>query len=134
MTFRLAGLLRVREAQERIAAQQLSQATAERVHAQLAHERTVADLAQAGSEITDARTLMAMAAARAAGRSALSELRALVELRSDEEAQARAAHVDARRQTKALERLESAHRAQTAKARLDAEQKALDEAAARVRG
>lgn len=129
MTFPLNGLLRVRGVQERVAAEQLSRASAERARAEAAAHQAATSLADVSSAIGDAQTLLAMAAARAAGRSALSDLHALTELKRAEEAEAKAAHVDARRELKGLERLETAHRTQEAKDQLDSEQTALDEIA-----
>ncbi|MDN3309654.1 hypothetical protein QWJ90_01785 [Microbacterium oryzae] len=127
MTFPLAGLLRVRGAQERIAAEQLSRATADASQAEASEERARSSLAAAGGAVADDVTLLALAAARAAGRSALSDLHTLSELRRAEAERAKAAHVTARRELKGLERLESAHRAAAAQAELHAEQTALDE-------
>ncbi len=129
MTFPLAGLLRVRGAQERVAAQQLSRATAERAQAELDEQSAISSLADLSSQIDDPRALMAMAAARAAGRSTLSDLQALVEMRRSTESEAKSAHVEARRDLKGLERLESTHRVEAAQAELAAEQAALDEIA-----
>lgn len=128
-TFPLAGLLRVRGAQERVAAERLSRATADRTRAEAAAHEAQASLNDLRPQIDDARTLMAMAAARAAGRSTLSDLQALAELRRGEEADAASAHVDARRELKGLERLEAGHRVATARAELAAEQSAIDEMA-----
>lgn len=129
MTFPLAGLLRVRGAQERVAAEHLSRASAERAQAETAEQTAITSLADISAQIDDPRALMAMAAARAAGRSTLSDLQALVEMRRSAESEARAAHVEARRDLKGLERLETTHRVETAKAELAAEQTALDEIA-----
>lgn len=129
MTFPLAGLLRVRGAQERVAAEQLSRASAERAEVDTRTQEAVASLSDLGSQVDDAATLMAMAAARAAGRSALSDLQALAELRRGAESEARSAHVEARRELKGLERLETSHRADAARTELAAEQLALDEIA-----
>lgn len=129
MTFPLSGLLRVRGVQERAAAEELSRASAERRRAEAAQEHAASSLAQISSAIGDSQTLLAMAAARAAGRSALSDLQLLADLRRSEEAEAKTAHVEARRELKGLERLESSHRRQATKAELDAEQSALDEIA-----
>lgn len=138
MTFPLAGLLRVRGAQERAAAEQLSRATADRRNAEAARESAVSSLTDLESAIHDRSTLLALAAARAAGSHALSELQALAHLRRSEEAQAKAAHVDARREVKGLERLETTHLLESTRAELHAEQVALDEIAvaraARVKG
>lgn len=129
MTFPLAGLLRVRGAQERVAAEQLSRASSERVAAEAAEQSAISSLADISAQIDDPRALMAMAAARAAGRSTLSDLQALVDMRRGVEAEARSAHVDARRELKGLERLETSHRVESARAELAAEQTALDEIA-----
>ncbi|WP_314428117.1 flagellar FliJ family protein [uncultured Microbacterium sp.] len=133
MTFPLAGLLRVRGAQERVAAERLSRATAERMQSESAAQDAQASLADLSSHVNDAATLLAMAAARAAGRSALSDLQALTELHRAEEDEAKYAHVEAKQELKGLERLESTHRVEAARAELSAEQNRLDEiAVARV--
>lgn len=129
MTFSLAGLLRVRGAQERVAAERLSRVTTERTDAEAAERVAESSLAGIAEEVGDAATLMAMAAARAAGRSMLSDLRALTALRRDEEASARAVHIEARRELRGLERLETAERATRIAAELRREQSALDEIA-----
>ncbi|KQZ25051.1 MULTISPECIES: flagellar FliJ family protein [Microbacterium] len=129
MTFTLSGLLRVRGAQERVAAEHLSRASAERTDAEDAVTDAVSSLSEISAQIEDPRALMAMAAARAAGRSTLSDLQALVEMRRIEESSARSAHIDARRELKGLERLEDAHRTEAARVDLAAEQTALDEIA-----
>ncbi|MER7446676.1 flagellar FliJ family protein [Microbacterium sp. NPDC097977] len=129
MTFTLSGLLRVRGAQERVAAEHLSRASAERTDAEDAVTDAVSSLSEISAQIDDPRALMAMAAARAAGRSTLSDLQALVEMRRIEESSARSAHIDARRELKGLERLEDAHRTEAARVDLAAEQTALDEIA-----
>lgn len=129
MTFTLSGLLRVRGAQERVAAEQLSRASADRVDAEDALTGAVSSLADISAQIDDPRALLAMAAARAAGRSTLSDLQALVAMRRGAESAAKSAHVDARRELKGLERLEATHHAETARAELAAEQTTLDEIA-----
>lgn len=129
MTFPLAGLLRVRGAQERVAAEELSRASSDRTRAESAEQTAVTSLSDISAEIGDAGMLLAMAASRAAGRSALSDLQALTEMRRAEEAEAKAAHLEARRELKGLERLENSHRIDAARATLHAEQTALDEIA-----
>ena len=119
----------MRGAQERVAAEHLSRASAERAQAETAAQTAITSLADISAQIDDPRALMAMAAARAAGRSTLSDLQALVDMRRSAESEARSAHVEARRDLKGLERLESTHRVETAKAELAAEQTALDEIA-----
>lgn len=129
MTFSLSGLLRVRSAQERVAAEELSRTTAERIGAERAEKDAEASLADIADEVGDAATLLAMAAARAAGRSLLMDLQALTALRRGEEDAARSLHLEARRELKGLERLEAAERARRISAGLHAEQTALDEIA-----
>lgn len=129
MTFPLAGLLRVRGAQERVAAEHLSRTSADRAQAEEAAQDAITSLADISAQVDDPRALMAMAAARAAGRSSLSDLQALVDMRRGAEAEAKSAHVEARRELKGLERLESTHRVEAARAEQAAEQTALDEIA-----
>ncbi|GAA1251066.1 flagellar export protein FliJ [Microbacterium phyllosphaerae] len=129
MTFPLAGLLRVRGAQERVAAEQLSRASADRAAAEAAEQTAISSLADISAQIDDPRALMAMAAARAAGRSTLSDLQAIVDMRRGAESEAKSAHVDARRELKGLERLEAGHRVESTRAELAAEQSVLDEMA-----
>lgn len=129
MTFPLAGLLRVRGAQERVAAEQLAHASGERARAEAATNDAIASLSELNPAVDDARMLMALAAARAAGRSALGDLQALAALSRDTESVARSAHIEARRELKGLERLENTHRIDSENAELAAEQVALDEIA-----
>ncbi|CAH0243206.1 hypothetical protein SRABI76_03055 [Microbacterium oxydans] len=129
MTFPLAGLLRVRDAQERVAAEQLSRTTSARLQAEDAEQGAIVSLSEISAQVDDAQTMLAMAAARAAGRSALSDLQTLTEMRRAEEAEAKASHVEARRELKGLERLEGAHRVDSLRADQHAEQVALDEIA-----
>lgn len=129
MTFPLAGLLRVRDAQERVAAEQLSRTTSARLQAEAAEQGAVASLSEISAQVGDAATLLAMAAARAAGRSALGDLQTLAAMRRAEETEAKASHVEARRELKGLERLEGAHRVDSTRAEQHAEQVALDEIA-----
>jgi flagellar biosynthesis chaperone FliJ len=129
MNFPLAGLLRIRDAQERVAAEQLSRTTSARLQAEAAEQGAVVSLAEISAHVDDASTLLAMAAARAAGRSALSDLQNLAELRRAEETEAKATHVEARRELRGLERLEGAHQTESLRVERHAEQTALDEIA-----
>ena len=129
MTFPLAGLLRVRDAQERVAAEQLARTTSARLRAEAAEQGAVTSLSEISAQVDDAQTMLAMAAARAAGRSALSDLQTLAELRRAEEADAKAVHVEVRRELKGLERLEGTHRVEALRTDLRTEQVALDEIA-----
>lgn len=129
MAFPLAGLLRVRGTQERIAAEQLSLASERHRLAEAAVSTAEESVAAIDTEIQDGATLLAMAAARSAGASMLADLRALTEMTAAEQADAQATHVAARRELKGLERLESAHQSEADKADRDREQSALDEIA-----
>lgn len=129
MTFPLAGLLRVRDAQERVAAEEHTRTASALLQAEAAQQGAVVSLSEISARVDDAQTMLAMAAARAAGRSALSDLQTLAELRRAEEAEAKASHLEARRRLRGLERLEGAHRADSVRAEQHAEQVALDEIA-----
>ncbi|MFF7681578.1 hypothetical protein ACFZA2_02370 [Microbacterium sp. NPDC007973] len=129
MTFPLAGLLRVRGVQERVAAEDVARARTEARAAEAAAEQAVSSLSAIATQIDDPATLRAMAAARAAGQASLADLQVLARLRRDDAATAEAAHVEARRELKGLERLEGAHRARELETEARAEQNALDEIA-----
>ncbi|MGV2901211.1 hypothetical protein ACNPM4_05990, partial [Microbacterium sp. AGC62] len=60
-SFSLAGLLRVREIQERAAAQRLSRAVLDARHTEARDRSLRAHLAGAGSEAVDVRSLAALA-------------------------------------------------------------------------
>ncbi len=96
-SFSLAGLLRVREIQERAAAQRLSRAVLDARHTEARDRSLRAHLSGAGSEAVDVRSLAALAAARVAGRTLLSDLTMLAELQEQTVDQARAEHSEARR-------------------------------------
>lgn len=125
--FRLAGLLRLRQAQQDQAAAALA-ASADRLRdaadARLRARRTLAD---SPTDVTDAATLSAVAAARASTRGMLVELDAVSARREAEHESARAAHAEARRAAVGLEKLEARHAEQVAAEELRAEQVVLDE-------
>lgn len=129
MTFPLAGLLRVRGVQERVAAEDAARARTEARAAEAAAQHALTSLGAVSSSIDDPATLRAMAAARAAGQASLADLQVLARLRRGEASTAEAAHVEARRELKGLERLEGTHRAREAEAEARTEQNALDEIA-----
>ncbi|KQM40217.1 flagellar FliJ family protein [Microbacterium sp. Leaf203] len=129
MTFPLSGLLRVREVQERAAAESSSLARSEAAAAETAVEQAVSSLSEITTAIDDAATLLALAAARSSGQAALADLRTLARLRRDAAEAASAAHVEARRELKGLERLEDAHLESELARERRAEQSALDEMA-----
>ena len=131
--FSLAGLLRVREIQERAAAQRLSRAVIDAQHTEARDRALRAHLAGTGTEAVDVRTLAALAAARVSGRALLADLTALSDLQRETVAEARSAHADARRTLRGLERLADNHAVAVRTADLHAEQAELDEIAARSR-
>lgn len=129
MTFPLAGLLRVRGVQERVAAEDAARARTEARAAEAAAQHAVSSLSAVSTQIDDPATLRAMAAARAAGQASLADLQTLARLRRDEAATAEAVHVEARRELKGLERLEGTHRERELETEARTEQDALDEIA-----
>lgn len=131
-SFSLAGLLRVREIQERAAAQRLSRAVIDAQHTEARDRSLRAHLAGAGSEAVDVRSLAALAAARVAGRTLLADLTTLSELQEQTVDHARAEHAEARRAMRGLDRLAEAHAAQVRAAELHAEQSELDEIGSRT--
>ena len=130
-SFSLAGLLRVREIQERAAAQRLSRAVIDAQHTEARDRALRAHLSTADSEAVDVRSLAALAAARVAGRAMLADLRTLSELQQETVAEARTEHAEARRTVRGLERLATSHAAEVRAAELHAEQAELDEIATR---
>ncbi|QAY60073.1 hypothetical protein ET475_08780 [Microbacterium protaetiae] len=132
--FSLAGLLRVRSAQEREAAQRLSRATIEAGQTEARNRQLRAALGGADSDIPDVRALAALAAARAAGRSLLADLSAVSALQQQTLERTRAAHGERRREVKGLEKLAQAHSRHAHVERLRSEQLELDEIAARMQG
>ncbi|MCK8476631.1 hypothetical protein [Microbacterium aurugineum] len=131
-SFSLAGLLRVREIQERAAAQRLSRAVIDAQHTEARDRSLRAHLAGSGNDAVDVRSLAALAAARVAGRTLLADLTTLSELQEQTVSQARAEHAEARRAMRGLDRLAEAHAEKTRSAELHAEQAELDEIGART--
>lgn len=131
-SFSLAGLLRVREIQERAAAQRLSRAVLDARHTEARDRSLRAHLSGTGSEAVDVRSLAALAAARVAGRTLLSDLTMLAELQEQTVDQARAEHSEARRAMRGLDRLAQAHAVRVRAAELHAEQAELDEIGSRT--
>ncbi|RPE77510.1 MULTISPECIES: flagellar FliJ family protein [unclassified Frondihabitans] len=130
--FSLAGLLRVRHAQQQKALAELSEANrrirdvAER---RARVERTLVDAAGSKSIVTDAATLIAVAAARASTRSMIAELDAVADAHRIEAAEAQSEFNGARARSIALEKLEERHTALALAEELRDEQLALDEIA-----
>ncbi|WP_226532084.1 hypothetical protein [Microbacterium paraoxydans] len=131
-SFSLAGLLRVREIQERAAAQRLSRAVIDAQHTEARDRSLRAHLAGIGNEAVDVRSLAALAAARVAGRTLLADLTTLSELQQQTVSDARAEHAEARRAMRGLDRLAAAHAEKARTAALHAEQAELDEIGART--
>ena len=131
--FSLAGLLRVREIQERAAAQRLSRAVIDARHTEARDRHLRSALAGEGTDAVDVRSLAALAAARSAGRSMLAELSALAEVQSQSVDEARAEHAEARRAMRGLDRLADAHAVRERTDELRVEQAELDEIASRSR-
>jgi flagellar FliJ protein len=133
--FPLAGLLRLRHAEQDRAAATLATAN-ERVRdaadARIAARRTLEDSATV-LPVEDAATLSAVAAARASTRGMLQELDAVVQNRRADAERAQGDYNAARRSALGLEKLEEQHTERATAEELRTEQNALDEIAARSR-
>lgn len=125
--FPLAGLLRLRQIEKEHAASDLAAANAFRRAAADRQARAIAALHAVPAEATDASTLLALAAARASGRSMLADLTVLAAQADAEAERAREAFTEAKKQAVGLEKLEARHRAQVVATELGAEQAAIDE-------
>ncbi|GGK90366.1 hypothetical protein GCM10009769_05570 [Curtobacterium luteum] len=133
--FPLAGLLRLRHAEQDRAAAGLAAANdrlRDAADARVKARRSLADQADA-QPIEDAATLSAVAAARAATRGMLQELDAVVQSRRADADRAQDAYTAARRAALGLEKLEEQHVVAATAEDLRTEQNALDEIAARSR-
>lgn len=129
--FRLAGLLRLRDAQEAQAAGRLASANAGLRDGAARSARARAEAEDSAAEADSSATLLAIAAARASTRGMLVELDGLV---ATLESGARAAaeeHRAARRSAVALQKLGDRHAEERAREDLAREQTTLDELAAR---
>jgi flagellar FliJ protein len=131
-SFSLAGLLRVRHAQQQKAMAELSEANrrirdvAER---RARAERTLTEAVGTKAVITDSATLNAVAAARASTRGMLAELDAVAAEHRAAAAVAQQEYNATRARSIALEKLEARHAVAAAAAELHEEQIALDEIA-----
>lgn len=125
--FSLAGLLRLRGVQERAAAERLSRAQIAARQSEARERQARAALADTGDAAVDVRTLAAIAASRAAGRSRLADLSALHDAQRDAVDEARREHAEAKRRARGLEKLEAAHLIRQRARELQLEQAALDE-------
>jgi flagellar FliJ protein len=131
-SFSLAGLLRVRHAQQQKAMAELSDANrrVRDVAARRAQvERTLEGAVAGNAVVTDAGTLIAIAAARASTRGMLAELDAVADAHRTAAADAQATYNAARARAIALEKLEVRHVVEAQAEELHQEQIALDEIA-----
>ncbi|MFI2563941.1 flagellar export protein FliJ [Paenarthrobacter sp. NPDC018779] len=130
--FSLAGLLRLRQAEQKAAESGLATANSRSssVRERRAEARAaLADSSGSVGSLGDSGSLLAIAAARAASQSMLAELDALAAVADAEAAAARDEYTEARRRAVGLEKLETRHDAAFLAAELHAEQGALDEIA-----
>ena len=98
-TFPRAGLLRLRHLQQDSAAGSLASANNRLVSTETRRNRAAAELEASAAEATDAATLAAIAASRAASRSLLHDLDALRQQQRRDADQAQAAFNAARAQS-----------------------------------
>lgn len=130
--FSLAGLMRVRHAQQQKAMAELSEANrrirdvAER---RARTERVLTDAVGSKDVVTDSATLTAVAAARASTRGMLAELDAVAAEHRAAADLAQQEYNATRARSIALEKLEARHAAAASAAELHEEQIALDEIA-----
>ncbi|MFJ4208330.1 flagellar FliJ family protein [Paenarthrobacter sp. NPDC089675] len=130
--FSLAGLLRLRQAEQKAAESGLAAANmrSSSLRERRAEARTaLGESADSAGSVGDSATLLAIAAARASSQGMLAELDALAALAETEAAAAQDGYTEARRRAVGLEKLESRHDAAFVAAELRAEQGALDEIA-----
>ena len=127
--FSLAGLLRLRQAEQKTAETGLASANARSSSVRARRAEARAALAESAGTAGDSATLLAIAAARASSQSMLAELDALAAVAAEEAAAAQAEYTEARRRAVDLEKLETRHDAAFAASELLAEQGALDEIA-----
>lgn len=128
-SFRLAGLLRFRQAQEEQAAAALARANARRKEHEVRVGRVRGILADTPSDPASATALRASAAARSSARSMLLELHALTDSTSQAAVEAQAELLAAKKSAASLENLELKHRAGQQQLMLRDEQLFLDELA-----
>ena len=128
-TFRLAGLLRLRQVQQDQAASDLAAAN-ERVRESSARQNRVrVALGGVGVEATSSNVLYAIAAARSSSRSMLAELSAVESVDRAAVADAAEAYAKARARSLGLEKLEERHTETQNSEDLAAQQAAIDEIA-----
>jgi flagellar FliJ protein len=128
-TFPLAGLLRLRHAQQDQAGSALASANARLAEATARRARTAALLADEPVQITDSATLLAVSAARASTRGMLAELDAMAASGRAAVDSAQAAYNAARIRSIGLEKLEVKHTDRVLSEDARSEQLVLDEVA-----
>ena len=127
--FSLAGLLRLRHAQQDQAAGDLAAANLKRAQNAASESKTRAALGGTPSDATSTEALHALAAARASSRSTLADLAALARFHNATAQEAQIAFDAARAQSLSLEKLETRHNELMAADELKAEQIILNEIA-----
>lgn len=126
-SFPLAALLRLRQTQEDQAAGQLARAALELDAVRARRSSARSSMAASPSEVHSSEQMMALVAARAAGRSMLADLDALEADTDAAHAAAATTYAIARSRTKPLDRMGERHAAQSLASELKTEQDALDE-------
>lgn len=127
--FSLAGLLRLRQSEQKAAETGLAAANMRSSSLRERRADARSAVADSAGTVVDSSSLLAIAAARASAHSMLAELDALAAAAEIEAAAAQADYTEARRRAVGLEKLENRHDAAFAAAELRAEQGALDEIA-----
>ena len=127
--FSLAGLLRLRHAQEDQAAGNLAAANLKRAQNAQSESKTRTALGGTPSDATSTEALHALAAARASTRSMLADLAALGRQHEAAARNAQLAFDSARKQSLSLEKLEIKHNDAVTADELKAEQLILNEIA-----
>jgi flagellar FliJ protein len=130
-SFRLAGLLRLRQIQQDQAASDLAAARRRANESAARERRAQASLSGIATDVGDSTVLYAIAAARASSRSMLAELQEIERADREKADDANAAFTNARARSVGLEKLERRHIEGVDTADLRAEQAVLDEIATR---
>jgi flagellar FliJ protein len=125
--FSLAGLLRLRHTEQEIAGAELARANARIRDNATTERRARRALAEYGDTATSTETLRAIAAARQASATMLSELSEVLENDIAAHERARADYMTARMRFAGLEKTERRHRDAVIAEELKTEQQALDE-------
>ena len=131
--FPLAGLLRLRGVQERVAAEHLTRAALEHAQTEARDRHLRSSLTSSADDPLDVRTLAAVAATRVAALSQLADLRTQQQAQAVAVEAARTAHADARIEEHGLRRLADGHHRREEARLLREEQATLDEIALRPR-